>query len=403
MRLDLLLAREPFPEVFSETLQAYLQQRHGWHGQVRWTTEQKGKQQGLLVNEKLNLIFPSQVADEQLRTLAAEYAYHPSPMRRLFQGLYVRYAVTRPVRRWLASARVHIDPWWDTYSSWVILGGNHSVRIVDLERDSCVVIRKAGFRRDFLDAAVDVRVQYPDLPGPKLLERDSTAGWYAEERVRGLPLDRVADVEQAEKSLTAAKQTMASLYERTATEEPLHEWVVDRLQRICRAVDSLPPVFREVVRKRILAAADQLAKRLGNRAIATAVVPTAATHGDFQPGNILIPNQSEEVPVYLIDWEYSAVRCRWYDAMVFDLRSRFPAGLAQRVTSWIGNEAGRGETLTWCGCGNLEHWAAGDLVAGFLLDDLLLRLHENAIPGLRQENSGLCVFLDELDALQRTV
>lgn len=401
MRLDLLLAREPFPEVFAATLETYLQQRHEWRGRVRWTTGENGQQDGFIVNDKLNLIFPSQVATEALRTLATEYVYHPNLLRRQLQGLYVRYAVTRPWRQWLASAYVDIEPWWDVFSSWVIMGGNHSVRILDLERDCCVVVRKSGYPQEFLDAAVDLRVRHPDLPGPRLLDRDSAAGWYAEERVRGLPLNRVAGAERVERTLTAAKQSMASLYERTAAKRPLHEWVQGRLKNIDVATRELPPVFGEAFRCRIVAAAEQLADTLCSGMTATAKLPTAMTHGDFQPANIFVPDQGANVLVYLIDWEYSAVRCQWYDAVVYDLRSRFPAGLAKRVAAWIEDEAGRTETLAWCGCEGLGQWSSGDLVAAFLLDDVLLRLRENAIPGLRQESSGFRVFLDELDALLR--
>ena len=61
------------------------------------------------------------------------------------------------------------------------------------------------------------------------------------------------------------------------------------------------------------------------------MVDTAQSHGDFQPANILIPTVSDQRNVYLIDWEYTDKRCRWYDAMVFVLNSRSPIGLAGRV------------------------------------------------------------------------
>jgi len=50
---------------------------------------------------------------------------------------------------------------------------------------------------------------------------------------------------------------------------------------------------------------------------------TALTHGDFQPGNILVDGDR----VWLIDWEYSARRQVGYDALVYALCSRFPSPL----------------------------------------------------------------------------
>ena len=402
MRLDLLLAREPFPEVFAATLANYLEQQFGWRGEVRWRNGRNGRRDGFLVNDKLNLIFPPSAATEQLRALSAEYAYHPNPVHRLFQNLYVRYAVSRPWRWWLASAQVSIEPWREDFSGWVILGGNHSIRIVDLERDRCVVIRKIGFQPEFLNAAIDLRVRYPDLPGPRLLEDDASAGWYSEERIRGFPLNRSANAALVERTSMAARQAMASLYKRTAEEVPLQHWIEDRLERVDAAVAALPPVYVEATRCQIRSAAEDLANGLRNGASTIATVATAATHGDFQPANILIPEHAANGPVYLIDWEYSAVRCRWYDPLVFELRSRFPVGLAERVNAWTENEARRPQTLSWCGCGDLGHWSARNLVAAFLLDDLLLRVRENAIPSMRRESSGLRIFLDALDTLRQS-
>src|SRR5690606_9222655 len=49
------------------------------------------------------------------------------------------------------------------------------------------------------------------------------------------------------------------------------------------------------------------------------------SHGDFQPGNVLVEQGGQ---VMLTDWEQSATRSRTYDAFVYLLRLRFPRGLA---------------------------------------------------------------------------
>lgn len=404
MRLDLLLAREPFPDLFAATLGDYLRHRFGWQGYIDWHVGRGGRDR-LLVNAKLNLIFPPSCPTDTLRGLAAEYAYHSNPVRRMLQGGYVRHAVTRLLRSPLACARIDIDPWPAALSDWCILAGNHSIRIVDMARDECVVLRKRGFREEFLDAVIALRREYPDLPGPRLLEWNAAEGWYAEERIAGLPLNRVANPDCAGRALVAARKALASLYQRTAQNVPVCDWLDDRLQRIAGATDGLPPIYGADVRGLVLDAAAMLAntlrQRLWDRGVT--VLPTAVTHGDFQPANILVPYREADGPVYLIDWEYSDRRCRWYDALVFELRSRFPAGLAGRVVDWIRDDARMAETLAWCDIDDAGQWGGTALAASFLLDDLLLRLWDTSIPGLRQENGGFLGFLDELALLKLDV
>jgi len=119
------------------------------------------------------------------------------------------------------------------------------------------------------------------------------------------------------------------------------------------------------------------------------------SHGDFQPANIIIPTVSDQRLVYLIDWEYTEKRCRWYDAMVFELHSRSPVGLASRISEWLSDENIAFLSIQWCGIDKTGS-SARYIVATFLLEDLLLRLVDTTIPGLRQPNSGFLRFIDEL-------
>lgn len=395
MRLDLLLEREPFPDVFTATLGDYLRYRLGWNGELRWQSGCRGG--GLLVNEKLNLIFPASWPTQQLLALAAEYAYHPSYLRRLAQGLYVRYAVTRPFRWVLANHAITVEPWPTVLSDWCILPGNHSIRIVDAARDECVVLRKRGACAVRLKAAVDLRLAHPELPGPRILAMNDALGWYAEERIVGLPLNRVAAADRGGgAALAAARRSLAGLYTATAEAVSAQVWCTDLLHRIQLALDNLPLAYSSDVRARTLAAAESLAVPLLDGSLS---VSTAMTHGDFQPANILIPQDAVDVPVYLIDWEYSGRRCRWYDALVFDLGSRFPSGLADRVHGWVADEVRSAAALLWCG-GAPDGWSSKQMMATFLLDDLLLRIEDTTVVGLFRPAAGFLTFIEELNRLR---
>ncbi len=64
-------------------------------------------------------------------------------------------------------------------------------------------------------------------------------------------------------------------------------------------------------------------------ASAPRTITLAQSHGDFQPGNILVERATDRV--LIVDWEYSEQRSYGYDFWVYDLAMRSPAGLADRV------------------------------------------------------------------------
>lgn len=400
VRLDLLLAREPFVEVFSATLAGFLRQRFGWQGHIAWGRKPSNST-GLLVNAKLNLIFPARCATASLRALGAEYAYHPHFVRRVLQRAYVHHAVSRPLRRLFSSAWVDISPWPEAVSHWCILPGNHSIRIVDMVQDECIVLRKTGFNPALLDNVVRMRQSFPDLPGPRLLEANLEQGWYREQRIAGLPLNRLADPAMVQRSFDAARQALVGLYQRTLLTEPVSEWLDDRLQRITAAVAALPAIYGAEIRERILGLTQGLANRLRQQSTSASrmALPTGFTHGDFQPANILVPALPEDGPVYLIDWEYGGRRCVWYDALVFELRSRFPIGLSGRIAAWKQDTQQQQASLAWCG-EVASGWNAASCISTFLLEDLLLRLIDTTIPGLLRQETGFLSFIEELSRLE---
>ena len=88
-----------------------------------------------------------------------------------------------------------------------------------------------------------------------------------------------------------------------------------------------------------------------------------------------------------------------YDALVFSSQSRFPTNLAQRLQSLLSGECDEKiRRWSWCVAGESQHqprlrkW----MVALFLMEDLLVRLQELKIPGLKQKGKGLETWLSEV-------
>lgn len=127
---------------------------------------------------------------------------------------------------------------------------------------------------------------------------------------------------------------------------------------------------------------------------------TALTHGDFQPANILVNREG----TWLIDWEYSARRQAGYDALVFVLRSRFPAGLATRWRGMV-DESDSMQPLSLADWPGLN-WqdASWRRVHGwlFLLEELALHLEENANPCFHSLGEGLLALQAQIAEAIRT-
>lgn len=392
MRLDLLLLREPFEDNFKRTLSRFLSSKFGWQGDIIWKKSgaKFSARKHLRVNHKLNVIYPVSINRDVIHSFTAEYAFHPNPLRRLAQTLYAQWAIRFPLDRFLSIASVEIHPWPDCVDSWCIIPGNHSLRIVDFSNDQCFVILKQGFNNAFIEQEINIRKMYPELPIPQLKQVGDDGLWYSEELISALPLNRIPEINRQYEALTEAKSVMRGLYEKTSDKVSSIFWAEQLQQKIIEALACLPVIYIKETKQRI----EAVSKRMLSFVCAESdrVVKAVVSHGDFQPANILVSKLKTDKSIYLIDWEYSANRVSNYDEFVFELKSRFPAGLASRIESLLLNNNAHqkvSSTIVW------ESWE----VALCLLEELLVRVQENQIPGMKKESKGLHEFLHEVEIM----
>ena len=88
MRLDLLLKREDFAQVFEQSFAKYLSDVFGVVAIVNWKGNSKSNT-SLLANHKLNVIYSKSIDRVKLKSIVSEYAYHPSALRRFLQKTYM--------------------------------------------------------------------------------------------------------------------------------------------------------------------------------------------------------------------------------------------------------------------------------------------------------------------------
>ena len=133
------------------------------------------------------------------------------------------------------------------------------------------------------------------------------------------------------------------------------------------------------------------------------MIETAYTHGDFQEANILVPNFDEEQSVYLIDWEYSARRSIYYDALVMGLNSRSPKGLSNRMIEFIKNKSFSQELLKNWETKEISQSELRLLIIIFIIEDFLFRLEDTTIPNLKEPLQGFLDFLKEIGSLKNNI
>ena len=75
MKLEQLIKRENFKQIFTDSISSYLEKTSTWRGEIIWGEHGDSQSLNLLVNDKLNIIYPSSMVKKQLLPLVAEYSY----------------------------------------------------------------------------------------------------------------------------------------------------------------------------------------------------------------------------------------------------------------------------------------------------------------------------------------
>jgi len=254
------------------------------------------------------------------------------------------------------------------------------------------VIVKPGFNPVFVRNEISIREKFPYLPIPKLIDSDIKYGWYLEERIIALPMNRIADTNICDEMLIKAQDTMLRLYSDTNKKERLSDLREELTINIKQAVECLPRIYSNIEREQLLF----VFNKLNNGFIKPEeqLVDTVQSHGDFQSANLLVATEKGDSRLYIIDWEYSERRSQFYDALVFALQVRSPVGLAKRV-NLIMNEDNVHE-LNWCSYFTITEW----MLRLFLMEDLLVRVKEMHIPELKQKSTGLMQWMIEVEKIQ---
>ena len=393
MKISLLLEREPFGSILAETLTEFLSSHFQQPFKVQWGTQPGGGEQTWLVNSRLNAIFLPGVTRTALEPIISEFGRSVTPWKTPLQRLYVELATRRPFSQPLADFYLDITPAVPDGEQFLIVGGNHKIRILHPAENAVYVICKKGFDRRRLTREVEIRhrAEALGLPVVPVIHASKKAPWFIEEFIIGTPLNRLSKSEDEINGLQQAVSALKILVDETEEIVSEEEYLFQRKNEVLRLIDQnnfLSPVARQKLHAQI--------EILARRKSSEQTIQTVLSHGDFQPANILLVNPM----VILIDWEYAERRIWIYDILVYLLQSRFPKGLADRLHQYVNNDLGLfSELRVFQDFFNLEQTIETKIFYAnlFFLEELLLHLKENNNPLFFSVGSSLRQLFSELD------
>ncbi len=382
MRIQLLRKRENFEEIFQKSISVFYQEKysHSDHVNIDY-----------IINDYLNIVYPSKINRNDLVDLVSEFKYHRKFYRRILQSIYTFLAIRWPFEAILSSSMIPISVPYNINERWVFIPGNHSIRIVDLDKNRCFVLLKTGFNKKFIDSDAHIRLLHPWLKSPKVFQQKN--GWYEEQRVVGLPWNRLSSDDLKKKVIIKVQDHLSKLYRQTVVKVSMSDYASqlcnDVLYLLNSSFSSLLDEDKIIISNFVRELELLLDNHVGDESI-----DLVNTHGDFQPGNILCSKDD----FWIIDWEFSDQRSIFYDALVFDLECRFPHGLSVRLDKKVNELGTMNAYLGWTGRvldNNIMHY-----FPIFFLEDLFLKMNEISVESIHAKSKALSSYLNELPMIQ---
>ena len=303
MRISLLEKREDFDEILKKTLNttSFFKNRN-------FSSEDK-----YFINKYLNFIATNSLSSDVFKTLINEYSSSVSWWKKGIQLFYVTLATSRFFRGLFSHRVIWLSK---DFKSYLILGGNHRLRLFYGELKDSIVILKSGESQKFIKNDITIRTEYNLSYAPKILEFDSD--WLREEFFDGAPINRLKNKERIKKlRIVIFKNHFDELLIPSLKMIPLNEYI----QLIKNEVYLFSNNVKIKINKDILTLINRIYDDLFLN-ISVDNVKLSWSHGDFQDANILV----DEYTYKVIDWEASNKRFYLYD--VFTLFSNIRSNIS---------------------------------------------------------------------------
>lgn len=303
MRILLLEEREDFDKILKETLEntTFFKNREG------------KKKEKYFINKYLNFIATNRLSGNVFQTLVNEYSSSLIWWKKGMQLIYVKLAISMVFRGFFAQRSMMLS---EDFKNYLILGGNHRLRLFYGELKDSIVILKSGENQKFMKNDIAIRTENNLSYAPKIF--DSENDWLREEYFNGIPFNRI-ESEERKGNLrdVIINNHLEELLLPNLRQIPLNDYI----QLIENEVSELI-IDENITAKKEVSILIQKVFRILFMKLSSNTVKISWSHGDFQPANILVNNHNYKV----IDWEASNKRFYLYD--VFTLFSKIRSNIS---------------------------------------------------------------------------
>jgi len=309
MRISLLEKRENFYEILKETLN----KSSFFKGQNESQLKTK-----FVINKYLNFIATQKINKTVFQNLINEYSNSIVWWKKIFQKIYVYLAVSDSFRKLFGNKIIELSI---DYEEYLILGGNHRLRLFSKELKFSIVLLKKNERLNYLKNDIAVRTDNFMSYTPSIYEYGED--WLKEEYFSGKPLNRLNNQEK----IKTFKEGLIKSHLEELLIPTKKVWTKKRYAKfINEEIDFI--LDNEFLKK--ISITKKAIKSLLSKLIDSLIndeISVSWSHGDFQMANVLIRNNKFKV----IDWESANKRYYLYDIYVLEGGSRSDFSLKESI------------------------------------------------------------------------
>jgi hypothetical protein len=386
MRISQMKIREDFDRILVDTLSRGWSEQFGARIRVSLGADEPGQHWAL---HPLLSAYCTHDANAQVRDfLRKSFRFTPVLWRLLPQWLLGTAMTTSAGMNLGARSGFHVRPAIDQASAMAVIPGNQRIRVFDFSRDRVRTLLKAGFDDDALRAEIEVRTQR-EGPFPAIVAHAGDCSWFEEPIMEGYDLVRCPPWFPKKTLFRRALDLLEAWSLRETREVDASTYVEDLICQLEEATDGVCERFEFDRRRQLL----ETVEVLGDLASRADTFVLSNTHGDWQPGNIRVDLQADQI--WILDWEHAGMRSRYYDRLVYGLQTRSGLGLAGRLMEFV---SAANDQWLFAPMYSEPSWRCIRLCL-FLLEDLLWFLSESLAGPTLKVSQGLTIYLDELDSL----
>lgn len=294
MKITEMLEREDFYVILKSTLEKYAHLLGISSEHIDIRKDKKGC--CLYINPRLNAIMSGHPAKSVTNYLKTEYHVGGTMQKRIVVWAYLTMATSFVKSMSECGICMAYD---NKLDELLIYPCNKKLRLFDFDRGIVHTILKDGFPDTYIERETKFRKANAGVFIPAIIE--SSKGYYSERIINGRPLARIDDTAFVDRCKIEAIQLIFSLtHEKKCIN--VNEYIASLAQRSLRILND-KPAFAD--KETVGLIFNALREKIDGQ------IQLVTSHGDLQPGNIWIENETDKL--IIIDWETVGTRSIFYD------------------------------------------------------------------------------------------